>query len=222
MKKLNDNNQTLLISYLTLRKSIGVLGISLPAILLIGTITIGHCNHIQDSISHYYFTIMGDVLVGILCSVSIFLISYKGYDIIDNIASNLAGIFALGVAFFPTSSNIDIQCSVLTLGDNIYRVYTHFISASLFFITLAYISLFLFTKSGGHETPEKLMRNNVYKSCGIVILTSIVMIFLVEKLPYLQQNLKTYNQVFWLEWLALSAFGISWLTKGELLLPDKT
>ncbi len=29
-----------------------------------------------------------------------------------------------------------------------------------------------------------------------------------------------YKPVFWLEWVALLAFGISWLVKGEIVLKD--
>lgn len=216
-----NNNQTLVISYLTLRKSIGILGICLPAILLVGTLTFGHCQYIQESISHYYYTIMGDVFVGILSAVAIFLLSYKGYDKTDNIASSCAGLFALCVAFFPTSSNTDLGCSVLNLGDHAFRIYTHYISAALFFITLSYISLFLFTKSAGHETPQKLIRNQIYRVSGILIIVSIVLIFLVDNIAFLQTTFKNYKPVFWLEWCALASFGISWLTKGELLMPDK-
>lgn len=33
--------------------------------------------------------------------------------------------------------------------------------------------------------------------------------------------LRGYKPVFWLEWGALTAFGISWLVKGGLFLKDK-
>ena len=217
----NPHDQPLIISYLTLRKAIGILGITLPAILWIGSLLLGNCDHIQASVSHYYYTIMGDVFVGILCAVAIFLLSYKGYDKLDNITSNAAGVFALCIAFFPTSSNTDILCSILQLSDNEVRIYAHFILAALFFCTLAFISIFLFTKSSGHKTPEKIMRNKVFRICGVVILVSIFLIFLTDNVSWLANKLTKYNPVFWLEWCALAAFGISWLTKGELLLADK-
>ena len=93
-----QNTSPLLISFLTLRKAIGFLGISIPAVMIIGTFTIGGCTHVQNSISHYYYTVMGDVFVGFLISTGIFLITYKGYDLRDNIVSFLAGIFIICVA----------------------------------------------------------------------------------------------------------------------------
>jgi hypothetical protein len=215
----NDNNQ--IISYLTLRKWIGILGISMPAILLLGTFTIGHCTHLQDSISHYYYTRMGDVFVGILCAVALFLLSYKGYDSIDSISSKIAGVFALMVAFFATTPNQDIQCTMFELDSNRAREVVHFVSAALFFLTLAFISFFLFTRSQGLKTNRKVTRNMVYRTCGIVIVVSIGLVFVYHSIPFLKNKLACYKPVFWLEWIALIAFGTSWLVKGKLVLEDK-
>ena len=95
----NNHEQQLVISYLTLRKAVGILGILLPVVLAIGVPIISNCNIIQDSISDYYFTKMGSVFVGTLYAVGLFLFSYKGYERKDSIASKLACLFALGVAF---------------------------------------------------------------------------------------------------------------------------
>jgi hypothetical protein len=35
-------------------------------------------------------------------------------------------------------------------------------------------------------------------------------------------GLKAHHPVLWLEWIALFAFGISWLVKGEFALRDHT
>jgi hypothetical protein len=209
-----------IISFLTLRRAIGFLGIFLPAILLVGTIFIGKCTQIQDSISHYYYTIMGDVFVGILCMVAIFLISYRGYDKIDNIASNLAGVFAMIVAFFATTNLNEVECSVRFLSNSSWRELTHYIAAALFFITLAFMSYFLFTKSRGPKTDEKVLRNKIYRSCGIIIIASILMILMFKKISWLNIHLAAYKPVFWLEWIALAAFGTSWLVKGKFLFDD--
>lgn len=222
MPNSTSHSDPLLISYLSLRRTVGMLGIILPAILMIGVYIFGHCYFVQQTISSYYFTIMGNVFVGIICSIAIFLLSYKGYEIKDRIASAIAGICALGVAFFPTSVNTDTSCILVELQDNASRITAHYISASLFFISLAYMSICLFTKSSGIKTAQKQNRNKVYIACGVTILVAIVAIFIVQKSSYLFAILHPYKIVFWLEWLALFAFGISWLTKGELLLPDPT
>jgi hypothetical protein len=98
----------------------------------------------------------------------------------------------------------------------------HLLLATLFFLNLAYFSLFLFTESRGDMTPEKIMRNRVYRICGIVMVACIVLIavyiFLFEKqLP----NPEKYDVIFYLETVALWAFSASWLVKGEMFMADK-
>ncbi|MBI3260522.1 MAG: DUF998 domain-containing protein [Ignavibacteriae bacterium] len=208
-----------LISYMTLRRLIGYLGIFLPAVLLVGTLIFGHCHQIQDSVSEYYYTVMSDIFVGILCAYSIFLITYKGYDTLDNIASNLAGIFALGIAFFPTPLKND-SCAGMRSLDYTPISSLHFTSATLFFLTLSYISYFLFTKTSGKMSKQKVKRNRVYKICAVIMVISMVVILLFKTIDDINHSLKEYHPVFWMEWVALSAFGVSWLVKGELLLSD--
>src|SRR5689334_11817016 len=131
---------SILISYFTLRKMLGLLGISLVPILIIGTVAIDHTEHIEISVSAYYHTSMRNGLVGIICGMSLFLLSYNGYERIDMVVSKLAGIFALGIAFFPTSpaSEKDDLVSIL-----------HYVTSGIFFALLSYMSIFLFTRSKG-------------------------------------------------------------------------
>ncbi len=213
-----QNTSPLLISFLTLRKAIGFLGISIPAVMIIGTFTIGGCTHVQNSISHYYYTVMGDVFVGFLISTGIFLITYKGYDLRDNIVSFLAGIFIICVALFPTSQDPDASCAIRTLNSISWRVNVHYISAALFFVTLSYMSLFLFTKSAGIKTKQKIIRNRVYRVCGITILVAILLISFEKHIPVLDNA--SLHPTFWLEWVANLAYGTAWLIKGEFLLKD--
>lgn len=213
-----------LISFLTLRKTIGWLGILLPAAMLVGNFLFAHCYYIQDSNSHYYYTITGNLFVGILCAVAMFLLAYKGYpdDIKDNIATTIAGLFALGIAFFPTNDTSATSCAIFHLPNSDIRSIIHLVCAASFFIILAYISLFLFTKSKGIKTERKKMRNIVYIVCGIFILVFIALIAIYMNCATTSNSLSKYKPVFWLEWFALIAFGASWLIKGELILKDQT
>ncbi len=219
----NENSNNLVISYLTLRRSIGILALTLPFILLIGSIVCGGCEEIQQSISGYYHTAMRNVLVGVLCAVALFLFSYRGYELRDNIAGDLAALFALGVAFFPTSSICPLpNCNIAPVFEIKIISTLHFVSATLFFLTLSYFSLVLFTKSNVDKKNIKQPKKNrdfVYKVCGYIMLSCIGLIafyFFVLDEKYIAQ----YNPVFWLETIALMAFGFSWLTKGEVLWID--
>jgi len=211
------NKLFLVISYLTLRKAIGILGISFPVILVTGSLIIGGYDEIQSSISSYYHTNMRDVFVGILCGIALFLFSYRGYNLIDNIAGDLGCLFALGVAFFPAAPDYSL------LNDNALIGELHLVSAALFFIVLIYFSLFLFTKSveGRTLSKQKKYRNRVYRICGFTMFGCILLIALyLLLLENCYPDLKNYDPVFWLESIAIFAFGISWLTKGQIILKD--
>ena len=107
VKYLDKKNDNLIISYKALRRLIGILGILLPVINILGGCLIGE-EPIQQSISMYYYTNMRDFLVGLLFVVSLFLITYKGYNLIDLIVSSIIGIAGLGVAIFPCFNELFI------------------------------------------------------------------------------------------------------------------
>ena len=77
MNSNQNNKNSLVFSYLEHRKTIGILGIALPFVLLLGALII-YQTGLQTSISSYYYTGMRDVLVGTLVAYGIFLFSYTG------------------------------------------------------------------------------------------------------------------------------------------------
>ncbi len=203
----DGRDSRLLISYLTLRRVIGALGVLLPLGLALGCVFLGECTRIQPSISDYYSTGMRDVFVGVLFVIGWFLFAYRGYDPQDNVAGNLAGVFALGVALFPNSDAGSLTAAL------------HYISAAALFLTLAYFSYFLFTKTAGTPTPQKLTRNKIYRTCGIVMVACIALIGMYSAF-LADTSLASLSPVFWLEAVALWAFGFSWFIKGETLWAD--
>ncbi len=220
MSELNKNERSYVISYLTLRRAVGILGVVLPVILVVGSVIACGCCDIQVSISNYYHTCMRNVFVGIMCAVGFFLFSYTGYDIRDNIAGHFGAIFAIGVALLPTSFKGTSSCLIHPLSENPLTGYLHLTSATLFFCVLIYFSLFLFTITK-NPTPQKKKRNIIYRVCGYTMLGCILLIgvyilVLRGKVAWLDNS----DPVFWFEAIALWAFGISWLTKGEVLLKD--
>ena len=211
-----ENERSLVFSYLTLRKTIGLLGIALPFVLSLGTLILFHAG-VQSSISSYYHTGMRDVFVGILCVIGFFLLSYKGYERSDDIAGDLGCLFAVGVALFPTTPDVAATSSARLIG------HIHLTFAALFFLTLIYFSIFLFTKTDPNKSPsrKKLQRNKVYKACGYMIGICLSLIILFSLLPDTKVAfLEAYKPVYWFETLAILAFGISWFTKGETILKD--
>lgn len=206
--ELYDSRHTY--SYLALRNTVGWIGILLPFILMLGVFLIFNGNIIHESISHYYHTGMRNVFVGAICAIALFMFFYSGYDIWDNLAGHMAGIFAIGVAWFP----------VTEVGDSDIIGIIHFVSATLFFLILAVFSLFLFTKTNKKKdpTPRKLIRNKIYIACGIIIIACLIAIAIYHNIAHDDNSKSSF--VFWTETVALVTFGVSWITKGETLYPD--
>jgi hypothetical protein len=94
------------ITYTTLRRRIGVIGIVLPFVLAVGHAIAVRALVWQESLSDYYHTEMRNWLVGSLCAIGVYLWAYKGYDRTDpsdDRATNAAGLAAVLVAFLPTT-----------------------------------------------------------------------------------------------------------------------
>jgi hypothetical protein len=141
----------------------------------------------------------------ILGSASVLLISYKGYERIDDILLTCSGVAGLGICLFPCAVTnapekvgtfmIDVQTSNII----------HTVCAIIFFCLLAYNSLFLFTKGDGEPTEKKKKRNIIFRVCGIGMVAS----FLILLIPFARR-------VFVTETFALTFFGISFLTKANI------
>jgi hypothetical protein len=208
--------RSLVFSYLGLRKIIGVLGTTFPFLLFFGALILFDTG-LRDSMSGYYHTGMRNVFVGTLCVIGFFLLSYRGYERADDIAGDLACLFAVGTALFPTA-----PADPTPGEDSVGKI--HFISAALLFLTLAYFCLRLFTKTDPSKPPtrRKRHRNRVYRTCGYIMLACVVLIFIyMVPMKGADSPLQAYRPVYWLEAVAVVAFGISWLTKGEAILKDE-
>jgi hypothetical protein len=200
-----------IISYMTLRKVVGFLGIFLVPVVVLGSLILDHPPQIQISVSAYYYTSMRNEMEGIICGIALFLLSYDGYTRQDSIVSKLAGLFALGIAFLPTSDTAAKSDIVSIL---------HYTTSGIFFALLSYMSIFLFTKSAGNETRQKKQRNRVYRVCGIIMAASVAGIP-IDGIAAIHEKIIFLKPTLILETLALVSFGISWLTKGEFILKDK-
>jgi hypothetical protein len=214
-------NADLVISYLTLRRAIGYIGISMPIVVRLGAYLFEGIPS-NESISAYYYTGMRDVFVGILFAVGVFLFCYRGPDTQDNVLTNIAGLSAIAIGLFPMDpayhhvildkfpaiNNPGCYQSHGLLGYHIYAV-------AAFFVILSYLAIFRFTKSNQPQiTTQKKSRNKVYIVCGIVMLISLVAIVVIKAAS---KN----SSIFWPETVAIVAFGIAWLVKGQAILKDK-
>ena len=203
-----------------LRCTIGWLGMLLPWIVLLMSNVYGY--GFPDSISATYYipTCITPFMI-ILGSAGLLLFSYKGYDRQDDIVCSIAGVFALGICLFSCATKGLItrwfELSELTkVGtfqiDPSVSGMIHNICAIGFFGLLAYNSLFLFTKSITKDKDKmgesKKKRNIVFRTCGVGMTISLLAIVPISVFEW-------WGGVWIIETIALTFFGISWLTKAN-------
>ena len=176
---------------------------------------------IQSSLSAYYHTDMGDVFVGTLWAIGVFFYAYRGYTKDannDDAKATWTGVFAILVALFPADPSGGVGIPETLSGK------AHLAFAASFFAMLAYFCLCLFTKSRSkpHERPvQKQHRDRLYRLAGYTIIVSIVLIGVLGFVPEgVIQAVEAWNPVFVLESIAVIAFGVAWLTKGQAILAD--
>ncbi len=195
------------------RQLIGYIGLVLPLILIFMAICRDGVVYWRSlkSVSAYYYSGAVAAFVGMLVALSLFLFTYRGYNNkhnwADRLVSVIAGVAALCVAIFPTKAPDKVNplswwtplSGILHLG-----------FAIVLFLMFAVFALFLFPikAEGKAVRPDKQRRNTVYRSCGMVILASLVWAVVNKNLG---------KSIFWPESLALFAFAISWLVKGRAI-----
>ncbi len=213
------------INELALRKLVGFLAFLLPVVVAIGAPALSDFCGLQNSISDYYYTVMRSYFVGTLCAVAVVLFCYKGHERQDDLAGDIAALLALMVAFFPTTPDHLPFCEGMCKAE--FFGIVHLTAAACLFLVLAYFSLKLFTKSNLSDSElkedkhkAKRHRNTIYRICGWTMIGCMVALVPFFALDSLADARVEYKVVFWLEFAMLWAFGISWLTKGEIIFGD--
>ena len=216
-------------AYAYLQAVVGVIALLLAPVVALGDWAIDH-HRLRGSISSYYYGRTGGYFVGSLCALGVFFLSYQyrpGPDHTNDRRLSLAAfVTAIAVALFPTSSD-GRQAHA---GSKAISM-VHALSATILFTLLAVFSLVEFTKTQGEAagttttkaklaravrtqaqyrntmTTTKRTRNRIYRTSGWVIIGCMAGIGF--------SNLAHWNTEFWLESLAVVAFGFAWLVKSE-------
>ena len=196
-------------TYANLRFGMGVIAIAFPFILVLGGLALASTPP-QGSMSAYYHTPMRNAFVGILFALGPFLYLYKGFACRENIALNIAGASAIGVAIFPMDIPDTMDCPTFTFG------YGHGVCALLFFACIAYVCSFHATDTLRFITDEKARARYrfAYRWLGramfILPFASAVMIWLVQ----LHVDPGKRLIVLGVECAAVWVFSAYWLLKG--------
>jgi hypothetical protein len=85
-----------------------------------------------------------------------------------------------------------------------------------------YLAMFVVTRTKPEFplNPRKKKRNIIYRVCGWIILFCIIGMGIVA-IPAIKEHVDKCHPVFWLESIAVFAFGASWLIKGDTILADR-
>ncbi len=189
------------LSYRNMRAIIGYVGLTLPVALLVAGAADGH---VESSLSAYYYTRAGNVFTGALCVIGIFLLAYRLTAwAVDNIATTLAGVCALGVAFFHAAP-ANATLGQLRLAD------VHLACAAALFILLGAVSLFIFPRD---ILPGQGRRAGWYRALGALIWLSVI---LMPALSWLAGSFYDSHHGFLiLETVCVLAFAVSFIVKGH-------
>jgi hypothetical protein len=214
-------------NYMFLRKTVGWVGTSLPIILLVAnpialSIENSGCGLVPGSLSGYYYSPVRNIFVGAQCAIGLFLIAYVGYDLGDRLVTDAAGVFAVGVGLFPTKPTVasppSIACQTVAQLSTREQIVgdIHVVFAGLTFVFMAWMAI-RFTNTDKPPSPQKLLRNRIYRICAIVIAACVVAIVITTFLPASVKG--GFPWILLWESVGIFAFGVSWFVKGQTLIP---
>lgn len=203
-------------AFFRLRIAFGLLGILLPLLLaLTGLIADGQ---VQPSISDFFHTTQRDLLVGGLCAIGMFLAVHRGWQsypgrwISPDLIAVIAGVAAIGVAFFPNESDTISTFSQQTLGLKLSPAF-HYASASMLYLMMSLTCFLVYAPDA--QTWER----RFYLVMGAIVWTTGWNVMILSGIKnsgdgWLAQFIETQNLVYWDESIGVWAFSISWILKA--------
>jgi len=185
-----------------LRLGVGIIGVVLPVVLPLGNwvfVRLGHRTEILPaSMSGAYYTSTRNIFVGSLCALGVFLICYR-YSRRHDFWSTLAGVFAIGVALFPTAPR------AATEFQSVIGVF-HLIFAAVLLGTLA---LFCLQSFGDSAITAGRTVNRGYLTAGVLILLFLALA-VVAGVTHWGDDWEL-TPLYVCESLSVWAFGAAWI-----------
>lgn len=200
-------------TYFNLRLGIACIAILFPIALWISGKLI-YDLPLQNSISAYYHggRLTRDIFVGFLVTVGAFLYLYKGYSNWENIALNVAGACAIGVAFFPmewVNEQGEVVFDAVTLFN---RFSLHGTCAILLFLCIAYVCIWRASDTLELLKDIKMERRykRIYTTLGIGMILFPLGAALLSMVFGIAEK-----WVFFIETAGILIFAIYWWTKSR-------
>jgi hypothetical protein len=166
------------------------------------------------SVSAYYYTGGVGVFVGILVALSLFLFTYPGYEgeRLDRWVGRIAGVSAAGVALFPTGAPPNLRAPSWFVEPTTRWI--HYGCAITLFVCFIVFAGWLFRRSSVPRWSDrplgKKWRDGIYLVCAAAMVLAIVVTVVA---------FKRGASIFVPEAVAIVAFAVSWLVKGEVYEP---
>ncbi|MBE2255037.1 MAG: hypothetical protein IAE65_02470 [Ignavibacteria bacterium] len=246
VSKLHSDHHEFVVSFMNIRRMIGILGIALPIVCLIinyaflagGVLKNSYFVHTQwsdeyqpsiafkPSISDYYYTPASVLFTGTLITISIFLFCFhekkdntkndKFPFITDNLMTNIAAVSLLFVALFPTSPKNKISDNIYNFTSSDIIGSIHLFFACIFFISVSILCIVNFRRTGNSKHFGKTKSDKVYLFCGIGMLFTLLAMIVYKVLNMNKSSVVQDDTIFVLESIMLILFGTAWLTKGKV------
>lgn len=209
-------------SYFLMRTLVGALGLALPLLLLLGDLALNAGEfEFRGSLSAYYHSGARDVFVSILAVTGMLLVTYKITELNrDNLLSIVAGVAALGVAFFPTGIPLDGNASPTPLQEKLGVGLTeglHFAFAAIFILSLGLLC-YDFARRERGRTQARIGQDARFSPtfwyrfhliAALAIVGAVVFIVATQLLDVIEGHSILIGEV-----VVTLAFGLSWLAKG--------
>jgi hypothetical protein len=197
---------------LSLRRSIGALALALPLLITVVDLFLPSVTwHVRGSLSAYYYGGSRELFTGGLAATGALLIAFKALDRrLEFWLTFAAGVLAVFVAFFPTTSCDSCGASTplqSAIGADIVRD-IHYASAFTMIGLLA-VTCLLWAILERHTGVGSERYRWLHIASAAVILVAVMLgMLMVLTSPIFDQELLV------VEWVSVWAFALSWLFIG--------
>jgi hypothetical protein len=204
-----ENEPRYVRSYVFTRFAVGVVGVLLPPVLVfLEPALFDGLPAPRGSLSAYYYSGVREVFVGGLWAIGVFLVVYKFLDFSwESLLSSLAGAAAVLVAIFPTErpgDAVTLTPFQVKFGEDTVTT-IHYGSAVAFIALLIPIVLFFARDEGQREHRNWQAFHTI---------TAAFILFGAALAGFAGITGGPDKGVLFGEWIAIWAFGASWLSKG--------
>jgi hypothetical protein len=206
-------------SYVFTRFSIGILGVLLPvALVLLEPALFDGLPAPRGSLSAYYYSGVREVFVGGLWAIGVFLIVYKFLDFSwESLLSSLAGAAAVLVAVFPTErpgDGVTLNPFQVKFGEGVVSG-IHYATATVFIAMLIPLTVLFALQEGKRESSGSRFSGRFWRGFHSIAAVCILAGAALAAVAGITGD--PDKGVLYGEWIAIWAFGVSWLAKGAEL-----